>query len=97
MLAGTTAPWCRRGTAATMPSMNKRIAAAVLWFFAGWYLGGYIALFLGISDLIGPILAISAALLFAGDPLGLIWSGQNVSADEAPAQETVVEELAQAA
>ena len=80
-----------------MPGMNKRIAAAVLWFFAGWYLGGYIALFLGISDVIGPILAISAAVLFAGDPLGLIWSGQKVPAEIAAGQDGVVEELAQAA
>jgi hypothetical protein len=80
-----------------MPGMNKRVAATILWFLAGWYLGGYIALIVGISDLIGPILGISAAVLFGGDPLGIIWSVRGASADEAPAQETVVEELAQAA
>ncbi len=54
--------------------MNKRIAAGVLWFLAGWYAGGYIALFLGVPELIGPILGIACAAVFAGDPLGIIWS-----------------------
>jgi hypothetical protein len=55
--------------------MNKRIAAGVLWLFAGWYLGNIVAFHVGISDLLGPILGIAAAAVVAGDPLGLIWTG----------------------
>jgi hypothetical protein len=55
--------------------MNKRIAAGVLWLFAGWYLGNILAFYFGISDLLGPILGIAAATVVAGDPLGRIWTG----------------------
>lgn len=68
--------------------MNKRVAAAVLWFFAGWYLGGYIALYLGVSGAIGPILGISAAGLFAGDPLRVIWKPKVTTAPSATALTT---------
>jgi hypothetical protein len=54
--------------------MSKRIAAGILWFLAAWYLGAWIALFLGVSDVLGPILGIAAAAVFAGDPLGIIWT-----------------------
>lgn len=53
--------------------MSKRIAAGTLWFLAGWSLGGWVAFFLGISDVLGPILGLAAAAVFAGDPLGIIW------------------------
>lgn len=55
--------------------MNKRIAAGVLWLFAGWYLGNIAAFFFGISDMLGPILGIAAAVVVAGDPLRRIWPG----------------------
>lgn len=80
-----------------MLGMNKRIAATVLWFFAGWYLGGWIALFLGISDLIGPILGISAALVIGGDPLGIIWTRRQASPLAESAPESPREDLAEAA
>jgi hypothetical protein len=52
----------------------KRILAAVLWFYAGWYAGATIAYFLGISEVLGPILGTAAAGLIAGDPRGIIWT-----------------------
>lgn len=58
---------------AIMPSMNKRIAAALLWFLAGWYAGAYIALLFAVPGLIGPVLGVAAAAVFAGDPMGVIW------------------------
>lgn len=57
-----------------MPPMSKRIAAAVLWFFALWYLGAFIAFVLGVPDLLGPVLGLAGAALIAGDPLGVIWT-----------------------
>ena len=56
-----------------MPAMSKRIAAAVLWFFAGWYAGAFLAYMIGVSDILGPVLGITAAALFAGDPFDVIW------------------------
>jgi hypothetical protein len=53
--------------------MKKRVAAGFLWLFAGWYLGAFVAWMLGVSDLLGPILGIAAAVLIAGDPLQVIW------------------------
>jgi hypothetical protein len=68
-------------------AMTKRIAAGVLWLFAGWYLGNIAAFYLGISDLLGPILGVSAALVIAGDPLRIVWSsaGRSPSAKGSPA------------
>ena len=53
--------------------MTKRVLAAGLWLFSGWYLGAFIAWVLGISALLGPALGITAAILIAGDPRGIIW------------------------
>jgi hypothetical protein len=54
--------------------MSKRILAGVLWLFAGWYIGNILAFYFGISDLLGPILGVAAALVIAGDPLRIVWS-----------------------
>ena len=53
--------------------MTKRIAAAFLWFYAGWYAGALIAEFLGVSALLGPIIGAAAAGLIVGDPRHMIW------------------------
>lgn len=52
----------------------KRILAAFLWFYAGWYAGATIAYFLGLSEALGPIVGTAAAALIAGDPRGIIWT-----------------------
>jgi hypothetical protein len=57
-----------------------RIASAILWLFAGWYLGNLAAFQFGLSDLLGPVLGFSAAVLVAGDPLGLLWSRARATA-----------------
>ena len=54
--------------------MNKRVAAGLLWFFAGWYLGAMIAFHVGISDALGPILGALFAAFVVMDPIGRIWS-----------------------
>lgn len=71
-----------------MPPMSKRIAAAVLWFFALWYLGAFIAFVLGVPDLLGPVLGVAGAALIAGDPLGAIWmrTGSGSVAAEPPSK-----------
>lgn len=84
---------------AMMRGMNKRIAAAVLWFLTGWYAGGYVSLILGVPELIGPILGIACAALFAGDPLDVIWTTRAaaVAAPEARSEIEEPVELAEAA
>jgi hypothetical protein len=54
--------------------MKKRIAAAVLWFFTGWFVGSFGAFALGLTPALGPIVATVAALIIAVDPRHLIWA-----------------------
>jgi hypothetical protein len=56
--------------------MTKRILATILWFYAGWYAGATIAVFLGLSPALGPILGTAAAALIAGDPRRIIWTAR---------------------
>jgi hypothetical protein len=63
--------------------MSKRIVSLVLWFYAGWTLGGLIAYTTGVSELIGPILAIACAAIFVGDPRHLIWVRRSDTAQTA--------------
>jgi hypothetical protein len=59
--------------------MKKRIAAAFLWFYTGWYGGAIIADFVGISPLLGPILGAAFAALIVGDPRRIIWTARSVA------------------
>ncbi len=54
--------------------MTKRIAAALLWFFAGWYLWAFIATFGDVTPLWGPVVGATLASIFAGDPMHRIWT-----------------------
>jgi hypothetical protein len=54
--------------------MTKRVVAAFLWFYTGWYAGAMLAAFVGISPIVGPIVGAAAAGLFVGDPLRIIWT-----------------------
>ena len=54
--------------------MTKRVAAAFLWFYTGWYAGAFLAELLGVSPVIGPIVGAAAAGFFVGDPLRIIWT-----------------------
>ena len=60
--------------------MTKRILAAFLWFYAGWYGGAILADFLGVSVLLGPIIGAAAAGLMVGDPRRIIWTGRTSTA-----------------
>ena len=57
----------------TLP-MQKRVAAAVLWLLAGWTAGSFLTFTIGVSPLLGPILGIAGAALFAGNPRRIIWT-----------------------
>ncbi len=71
-----------------LSDMTKRVAAAFLWFYTGWYAGAMIAAFLGVSPVIGPILGAAAAGFLVGDPLRIIWTRP---APKAAAASTTVE------
>jgi uncharacterized membrane protein len=74
--------------------MTKRVAAAFLWFYTGWYAGAFLAEMLGISPVIGPILGAAAAVLLVGDPLRIIWTRPASEAAGASATVETAPELA---
>ncbi len=53
--------------------MTKRILAAFLWFYTGWYAGAMLAELFSLSPVLGPIIGAAAAGLIVGDPRHLIW------------------------
>jgi hypothetical protein len=55
-------------------SNKKRVLAAVLWFYAGWYAGDMIASALGLGPAFGLIVATAASALITIDPRRVIWS-----------------------
>jgi hypothetical protein len=54
--------------------MTKRVVAAFLWFYTGWYAGAMIAAFIGINPAFGPILGVAAAGLVIVDPFQMFWA-----------------------
>jgi hypothetical protein len=66
--------------------MTKRVVAAFLWFYTGWYAGAMLADLIGVSALLGPIIGVAAAGLVVADPRGIIWKRPaTTSADSTPA------------
>ena len=59
--------------------MKKRAAAAVLWFFSGWFVGAFVAFAAGLSPALAPILGTAAAAIVAGDPRRMIWARRAIS------------------
>lgn len=72
-----------------MRGMTKRVLAAMLWFYTGWYAGAMIADIVGISPYLGPLIGAAAAGLIAGDPRRIIWT----SRAKAPATTSIPEGL----
>ena len=70
-----------------MRRMTKRVLAALLWFYTGWYAGAILAEFLGVSPVLGPLIGAAAAGLIAGDPRRIIWKPRTATASAATATE----------
>jgi hypothetical protein len=51
----------------------KRIAAAPLWFLAGWFAGSAVAWTLGLGPFVAPIAAVALAAFTIADPMRLFW------------------------
>ncbi|MBA2718062.1 MAG: hypothetical protein H0U52_02300 [Chloroflexi bacterium] len=54
--------------------MKKRIAASILWFYAGWVVGALFAFATDLTPALAPILATTAVAIIAGDPRRIIWT-----------------------
>jgi hypothetical protein len=63
-----------------MRGMTKRVLAAMLWFYTGWYAGAMLAELLGVGPALGPIIGAAAAGLIVGDPRRIIWTAQAATA-----------------
>jgi hypothetical protein len=59
--------------------MKKRLLAAFLWFYAGWYAGAILADIVGVSPILGPLVGAAAAALIVGDPRRIIWSARSIA------------------
>ena len=59
---------------------TKRVLAAILWFYSGWYAGAMLADLVGVSALLGPIIGAAAAGLIVGDPRRIIWTARGSTA-----------------
>jgi hypothetical protein len=64
--------------------MKRRLVAATLWLFAGWYFGATLAFAFGVSPLLGPVIGLASAFLIAGDPRGIIWKAANAGGRGTP-------------
>ena len=53
--------------------MTKRIVAALLWFYTGWYLGAEIAYGLSLDPALGPVMGMAAAAVLVYNPGGVLW------------------------
>jgi hypothetical protein len=67
--------------------MKKRAAAAILWFYTGWFVGAFVAFLVGTSPILGPIIGTAAAAIVAIDPRQMIWARASLgAAGQAPVQ-----------
>jgi hypothetical protein len=67
-LSGTDEPFPGWLLTAIVADMKKRVLAAVLWFYAGWFAGASAAAFFELGPAIGPIVGTAAALAVALAP-----------------------------
>ena len=67
--------------------MTKRLVAALLWFYTGWYAGALLADLFGISPALGPLIGAAAAGLIAVDPRRIIWKRPDAAIVAAPVAE----------
>jgi len=66
----------------------KRVAAALLWFYAGWTAGAFVEFMAAMNGIVispafGIVLGTAGAALFAGDPRRMIWSRRQVGSQPA--------------
>ena len=52
----------------------KRIVISALWFYAGWVVGAFLALILGLNPALGPAIGAAAAVLITVAPRRHAWA-----------------------
>lgn len=67
---------------------TKRVLAAILWFYSGWYAGAILADLGGVSAFLGPIIGAAAAGLIVGDPRRIIWTARSATATGTTSEST---------
>lgn len=70
---------------------KKRVAAAILWIYSCWVVGGLAEFFIGTPALLGLAVGIAAAVFFGLDPLGVVWpktEEKSVHVGKSPSVET---------
>jgi hypothetical protein len=61
----------------------RRAAVALLWFWTGWTAGAFAELVASwngsfVNPALGPLAGLALAILFAGDPLRMVWRSSEV-------------------
>ena len=72
--------------------MGKRNVATVLWFLAGWSLGGLFVGIMGLPSLLAFVPGVLIAGLVRWDPAGMLWTRQTTTRRVRPINE-VADEL----
>ncbi len=66
--------------------MTLRLLSGVLWFLAGWFVTGLLAIGLGLDSAIAPLVGIVWAALIVIDPRDVVW---RVGKGRSPAARTL--------
>jgi hypothetical protein len=69
--------------------MKRRILAAMLWYYVGWYAMSWITQATALPDALGPIVGLALAVAVASDPGGRIWRSGSRMPGRAEAAATV--------
>ena len=67
--------------------MGKRNLATVLWFLAGWSLGGFFVGIMGLPSLLAFVPGVLIAGLVRWDPAGILWTRQTTARRVRPINE----------
>jgi hypothetical protein len=54
-------------------AMKLRTVSCLLWFLAGWGVAGTVAINLGLSQMVGPLVGVAWAALVIVDPKDVVW------------------------
>ena len=71
--------------------MGKRNLATVLWFLAGWSLGGLLVGFMGLPSLLALVPGVLIAGLVRWDPAGMLWTRRTTTRRVRPINEVAAE------
>jgi hypothetical protein len=59
--------------------MKKRVLAAFLWFYAGWYAGAMVAAHTALPEVLGAVAGVGIAAFVGIDPFSLFWKDRSAA------------------